>query len=125
MDSLKFCCSWKGSLQGAKFNVKIGGLQLEGCSFDGTRLSENQRDSPSISAIPPCMVAWIKVYFSTIILFSVFYQILAGVATVEMIRKWFPIHSTVDAFVSRISIYLVTNIFKLLLRKDSKTFSLM
>ncbi|XP_053400577.1 cytoplasmic dynein 2 heavy chain 1-like [Mercenaria mercenaria] len=60
MDSLKFCCSWKGSLQGAKFNVKIGGLQLEGCSFDGTRLSENQRDSPSISGIPPCMVAWIK-----------------------------------------------------------------
>ncbi|XP_052794024.1 cytoplasmic dynein 2 heavy chain 1-like isoform X3 [Mya arenaria] len=60
MDSLKFCCSWKGSLQGAKFNVKIGGLQLEGCSFDGTRLSENQQDSPSISAIPPCVVAWVK-----------------------------------------------------------------
>lgn len=61
MDSLKFCCSWKGALQGAKFNVKIGGLQLEGCSFDGSRLSENQRDSPSISGIPSCIVAWIKV----------------------------------------------------------------
>ena len=34
---------------------------MEGCSFDGARLSENQRDSPSISAIPPCSVAWIKV----------------------------------------------------------------
>jgi hypothetical protein len=73
MDNLKFCCSWKGSLQGAKFNVKIGGLQLEGCSFDGSRLSENQRDSPSISGIPPCMVAWIKVrflYFSLVMLLN-------------------------------------------------------
>ena len=61
MDNLKFACSWKGSLQGAKLMVKIGGLQIEGCSFDGSRLSENQRDSPSISAIPPCSVAWIKV----------------------------------------------------------------
>lgn len=60
MDNLKFACSWKGSLQGAKLMVKIGGLQIEGCSFDGSRLSENQRDSPSISAIPPCSVAWIK-----------------------------------------------------------------
>ena len=63
MDNLKFACSWKGSLQGARLNVKIGGLQIEGCSFDGSRLSENQRDSPSISAIPPCSVAWIKVEF--------------------------------------------------------------
>ena len=63
MDNLKFACSWKGSLQGARLNVKIGGLQIEGCSFDGSRLSENQRDSPSISGIPPCSVAWIKVIF--------------------------------------------------------------
>ena len=61
MDNLKFVASWKGSLHGARFNVKIGGLQLEGCSFDGSRLSENQRDSPSISGIPACVVAWIKV----------------------------------------------------------------
>ncbi|XP_022324921.2 cytoplasmic dynein 2 heavy chain 1-like isoform X2 [Crassostrea virginica] len=59
MDSLKFGASWRGGVQGAKTQVKIGGLQLEGCSFDGARLSENQRDSPSVSAIPPCHVAWI------------------------------------------------------------------
>ncbi|XP_067663541.1 cytoplasmic dynein 2 heavy chain 1-like isoform X1 [Haliotis asinina] len=59
MDSLKFACSWRGSIQGARTSVKIGGLQLEGCSFDGSRLSENQRDSPSVAAIPPCVVAWI------------------------------------------------------------------
>ncbi|ESO93665.1 hypothetical protein LOTGIDRAFT_209197 [Lottia gigantea] len=59
MDSLKFACSWKGSIQGANYSIKLGGLQLEGCSFDGSRMSENQRDSPSVSAIPSCQVAWI------------------------------------------------------------------
>lgn len=59
MDSLKFAVSWRGGVQGAKTQVKVGGLQLEGCSFDGARLSENQRDSPSVSAVPPCQVAWI------------------------------------------------------------------
>ena len=59
MDSLKFVCSWKGNIQGAKLSVRVDGIQLEGCTFDGTRLSENQRDSPSFSQIPPCVVAWI------------------------------------------------------------------
>lgn len=32
---------------------------MEGCSFDGLRLSENQHDSPSVSAVPPCFMAWV------------------------------------------------------------------
>nr|XP_014347414.1 PREDICTED: cytoplasmic dynein 2 heavy chain 1 [Latimeria chalumnae] len=59
MDSLKFVASWKGQLQDAKLQVKIGGLQLEGCSFDGKRLLENQHDSPSVSSVLPCYMAWI------------------------------------------------------------------
>ncbi|XP_033632471.1 cytoplasmic dynein 2 heavy chain 1-like isoform X2 [Asterias rubens] len=59
MDSLKFVCTWGGSISGAKHQVKIGGLQLEGCTFDGSRLSENQRDSPSVCTIPTCTVAWV------------------------------------------------------------------
>ncbi|XP_041114512.1 cytoplasmic dynein 2 heavy chain 1-like [Polyodon spathula] len=59
MDSLKFVASWKSRITGAQQQVKIGGLQLEGCSFDGNRLSENQHDSPSVSAVPPCYMAWI------------------------------------------------------------------
>jgi len=43
----------------APFNFQIGRLQMEGCSFDGSRLSENQRDSPTVSAVPPCYAAWI------------------------------------------------------------------
>ena len=34
-------------------------MQLEGCSFDSSRLLENQRDSPSVTVIPPCTVAWV------------------------------------------------------------------
>jgi len=66
MDSLKFACSWSGSISGARVSVKIGKLQLEGCSFDGSRLSENLRDSPSVSEIPPCVVAWIPKVTSSI-----------------------------------------------------------
>lgn len=59
IDSLKFVATWKGKIQEAKVQVRIGGLYLEGCSFDGNRLSENQHDSPSVSSVPPCYMAWI------------------------------------------------------------------
>ena len=39
--------------------AQIGGLQLEGCSFDSARLVENRHDSPSVVAMPPCMVSWV------------------------------------------------------------------
>ncbi|XP_064815272.1 cytoplasmic dynein 2 heavy chain 1-like [Oncorhynchus masou masou] len=59
MDSLKFVSSWKSPITEAQLQVKVGGLQLEGCSFDGARLSENRHDSPSVSAVPDCYMAWI------------------------------------------------------------------
>ncbi|XP_030099868.1 cytoplasmic dynein 2 heavy chain 1 isoform X1 [Mus musculus] len=58
VDSLKFVASWKGRLQEAKLQIKISGLLLEGCSFDGNRLSENQHDSPSVSSVLPCYMGW-------------------------------------------------------------------
>eukprot|EP00118_Oscarella_pearsei_P021037 m.233847 g.233847 ORF g.233847 m.233847 type:complete len:1441 (+) comp40100_c0_seq20:9031-13353(+) len=61
MDDLKFACSWRTSdIRGSPVSVKIEGLQLEGCTFDGVRLTDNQRDSPSVMAIPPCCFAWVK-----------------------------------------------------------------
>ena len=45
---------------------KVGGLQLEGCTFDGAVLVENQRDSPSVSAVPPCTIAWITKVMMTL-----------------------------------------------------------
>ncbi|XP_074620352.1 cytoplasmic dynein 2 heavy chain 1-like [Acropora palmata] len=60
IDGLKLAVSWKESqIRGTKFTVKLGGLQLEGCTFDGNTLTENQRDSPSVSAIPTAAVAWV------------------------------------------------------------------
>ncbi|MEQ2306673.1 Cytoplasmic dynein 2 heavy chain 1, partial [Ameca splendens] len=58
MDSLVFLSSWRSPVAQAKIQVKVGGLQLEGCRFDGVHLSENQHDSPSISAVPACHMAW-------------------------------------------------------------------
>ncbi|XP_077154625.1 cytoplasmic dynein 2 heavy chain 1 isoform X4 [Ranitomeya variabilis] len=60
MDNLRFVASWKGRIHDAKLQVKVSGLQLEGCSFDGNHLSENQHDSPSVSVVPPCSMAWIS-----------------------------------------------------------------
>ncbi|KAM9317805.1 cytoplasmic dynein 2 heavy chain 1 [Pholidichthys leucotaenia] len=59
MDSLVFVSSWRSPVAQAKLQVKVGGLQLEGCSFDGAHLCENRHDSPSVSAVPPCYMAWV------------------------------------------------------------------
>ncbi|XP_058489722.1 dynein cytoplasmic 2 heavy chain 1 isoform X1 [Solea solea] len=59
MDSLVFFSTWRSPIPQAKLQVKVGGLQLEGCSFDGAHLCENQHNSPSVSAVPPCYMAWV------------------------------------------------------------------
>ncbi|XP_034521541.1 LOW QUALITY PROTEIN: cytoplasmic dynein 2 heavy chain 1 [Ailuropoda melanoleuca] len=59
VDSLKFVASWEGRLQEATLQIKMGGLFLEGCSFDGSQLSENHHDSPSVCPVPPCCVGWV------------------------------------------------------------------
>ncbi|XP_033122293.1 cytoplasmic dynein 2 heavy chain 1-like, partial [Anneissia japonica] len=59
MDGLKFVCKWAGGIPGTKQSVKIGGLQLEGCTFDGNMLTGNQPNSPSVSSVPACTVAWV------------------------------------------------------------------
>ncbi|XP_029699181.1 cytoplasmic dynein 2 heavy chain 1 isoform X3 [Takifugu rubripes] len=58
MDELVFVSSWS-QIVGAKLQIKVGALQLEGCSFDGVCLCENQHNSPSVSAIPTCYLAWV------------------------------------------------------------------
>uniref|UniRef100_A0A3P8WNV8 Cytoplasmic dynein 2 heavy chain 1 n=1 Tax=Cynoglossus semilaevis TaxID=244447 RepID=A0A3P8WNV8_CYNSE len=66
MDSLVFVTTWRSPIPQAKVQVKVGGLQLEGCSFDGVHLCENQHNSPSVSAVPQCHMAWVpKVYLAS------------------------------------------------------------
>ena len=60
MDTLVLNTSWSGEVKhGKNVSIKITGLQLEGCSFDGGRLSESAPDAPSVLAFPPCSIAWI------------------------------------------------------------------
>lgn len=69
MDNLKLVCSFSGPMRGVSLNVKITGFQLEGCGFDGTKLTECQEDSPSVITLQPCYVGWIqKVNFDQIFL---------------------------------------------------------
>lgn len=67
MDTLVLNTSWSGEVKhGKNVSVKIGGLQLEGCSFDGGHLNESAPDSPSVTAFPPCYIAWVskvKIHF--------------------------------------------------------------
>lgn len=63
MDHLRLVCSFSGPMRGVSINVKITGLQLEGCSFDGSRLTECNESSPSVLLLPPCCIGWIpRVY---------------------------------------------------------------
>lgn len=59
MDNLEFVTSWsRGGIPDAKVGMKWCGLQMEGATFDGSRLMHNTHDSPSIAVAPLCTVAW-------------------------------------------------------------------
>ncbi|XP_042221258.1 cytoplasmic dynein 2 heavy chain 1-like isoform X2 [Homarus americanus] len=59
MDNLEFITSWsRGGIPDAKVAIKWSALQLEGATFDGSRLMHNNHDSPSITVAPMCTVAW-------------------------------------------------------------------
>jgi dynein heavy chain 2 len=52
-------------IRSTKINAKISGLQLEGCVFSNSKLSECQEDSPSIASLPECNISWIpKVFYN-------------------------------------------------------------
>lgn len=60
MDNLEFVTVWlRSGIPNAQVAMKWSGLQMEGASFDGSRLLHNSHDSPSITVAPVCTVAWI------------------------------------------------------------------
>ncbi|MPC41533.1 Cytoplasmic dynein 2 heavy chain 1 [Portunus trituberculatus] len=60
MDNLEFVTAWlRSGIPNARVAMKWSGLQMEGATFDGTRLLHNAHDSPSITVAPVCTVAWI------------------------------------------------------------------
>jgi dynein heavy chain 2 len=60
MDDLKSATKWNSTeVLGTSCSVRLDGLQLEGCTFDGNRFLENERNSPTISSLPACTFAWV------------------------------------------------------------------
>ncbi|KAJ3146349.1 Cytoplasmic dynein 2 heavy chain 1 [Geranomyces michiganensis] len=60
MDGLRLATTW-GSTQvpGQSISVTIDGLLLQGCTFDGKRLSEAHAEDPTFAVAPLCNIAWI------------------------------------------------------------------
>nr|CAD7430089.1 unnamed protein product [Timema monikensis] len=59
LDELGLTSSWtKNGLPAARLPVTLAGLQLEGATFNGLRLTPNTADTPSVCAAPGCTVAW-------------------------------------------------------------------
>ncbi|KAG1684369.1 Cytoplasmic dynein 2 heavy chain 1 [Nymphon striatum] len=61
MDTLKLATNWKEhqDIVGARWMIRVSGLQLEGCMFDGNRLLETESDSPSVTTAPTCNIAFV------------------------------------------------------------------
>lgn len=60
MDNLEFVTAWlRSGIPNARVAMKWAGLQVEGATFDGSRLLHNSHDSPSITVAPVCTVAWV------------------------------------------------------------------
>ncbi|GAB1603232.1 cytoplasmic dynein 2 heavy chain 1-like isoform X1, partial [Argonauta hians] len=59
MDTLRFACNWQHPASGAYLTLRISGLLLEGCMFDGKNLSDNAPESPTVCPLPTCYISWI------------------------------------------------------------------
>lgn len=61
LDELQLECSWKNYISGSRVTLKVEGLLMEGAYIDtnGT-LHENLADSPVLSRVPNCHMAWMS-----------------------------------------------------------------
>jgi dynein heavy chain 2 len=59
MDSLVFQSRWDdGAVQHAPLSCRIVGLGVQGCSFDGQRLHQADRDTPTMVTVPAATVGF-------------------------------------------------------------------
>ncbi|TRY75069.1 hypothetical protein TCAL_08574 [Tigriopus californicus] len=60
MDELKFVNTWsRNGINNAKLPIQIGGVMIEGASFDGSKLVMSSHDAPTFSMVPPVTVGWV------------------------------------------------------------------
>jgi hypothetical protein len=56
IDTLKMACAWGGaSVAGARIAAQLSGLQLEGGTFDGTKLGDVSESSPKYACVCVCV----------------------------------------------------------------------
>ena len=59
IDSLMLCSTWiKSEISSSPIKCQVEGLLLQGCRFDGTRLTELTPDDPTFIPVPICNIAW-------------------------------------------------------------------
>lgn len=61
LDMLKLATCWDAGRLGsaAGMAIQVGGLQMQGAVFDGTRFGELTQDAPISRIVPPMSLAWI------------------------------------------------------------------
>ena len=57
IDDLKFCCSWQNT-RVSNGSIYVEGFCIDGCIFDGNRITQTKFDSPSYFSLPPCYISW-------------------------------------------------------------------
>jgi dynein heavy chain 2, cytosolic len=59
MDEFILISTWsKSEISQAALSIAVDGLLLQGCNFDGMRLSECSSDDASQSTVPTTFLAW-------------------------------------------------------------------
>mmetsp|Transcript_33539 Transcript_33539/g.74227 ORF Transcript_33539/g.74227 Transcript_33539/m.74227 type:complete len:2007 (+) Transcript_33539:3-6023(+) len=59
MDMLKLATTWDPSRLGGGVTLMIGGLQIQGATFDGARLNAVAQDAATSRSVPAMALAWI------------------------------------------------------------------
>ncbi|KAI8896032.1 dynein heavy chain and region D6 of dynein motor-domain-containing protein [Globomyces pollinis-pini] len=61
MDTLKLISSWRNSTEESSYvyKVTVEGILIQGCNFDGERLSEATPNDPIFNTVPAFQLAWV------------------------------------------------------------------
>jgi hypothetical protein len=60
IDELKLVSSFENGKLDKNASISLDGLYLQGCAFDGSKLSDIRGQSSEIVALPSCSIAWIE-----------------------------------------------------------------
>lgn len=59
IDELKLVSSFENGKLDKSASIALDGLYLQGCAFDGSKLSDIRGQSNEVLSLPSCNVAWV------------------------------------------------------------------